>query len=174
MLLDVRTMRGTVDRFLRSYEASAFESEDDAYRVIAPTSLAFDVHKDGNRYRLVGTLSSTLEISCSRCLEPFPVPIDAAFDLRYVPQDLNRGEGEQEIEEDDLATAYFRDDLHRLGQLVREQFLLGLPMKPLCADTCKGLCPHCGANLNQVTCLCARRWEDPRWSGLRSRLDAQD
>jgi uncharacterized protein len=90
-----------------------------------------------------------------------------------VPQVLNRGEGEREIEEDDLATAYFRDDLIDLGQLMREQFVLALPMKPLCLETCKGLCPQCGVNLNQVTCMCTRRWEDPRLSGLRARPDAQ-
>jgi uncharacterized protein len=113
-------------------------------------------------------------VSCSRCLEPFTIPIDVPFDLWYVPQTLNRGEGEQEIEEDDLATAYFRDDLIDLGQLMREQFVLALPMKPLCSEACKGLCSQCGVNLNQVTCMCTRRWQDPRLSGLRARLDAQE
>jgi uncharacterized protein len=174
MLLDVSTIGGGRDRFLRSYEPSAFESDDDSYRVIAPASLAFEVQKDGDRYRLVGTLTSALEVTCSRCLEPFTVPIDVPFDLWYVPQVLNRGEGEREIEEDDLATAYFRDDLIDLGQLMREQFVLALPMKPLCLETCKGLCPQCGVNLNQVTCMCTRRWEDPRLSGLRARPDAQE
>jgi uncharacterized protein len=174
MLLDVSTIRGRGDRFLRSYEPSAFASDDDSYRVIAPASLAFDVDKDGDRYRVVGTLTSALEVTCSRCLEPFTIPIDVPFDLRYVPQTLNRGEGEREIDEDDLATAYVQDDLIDLGQLMREQFVLALPMKPLCSEACKGLCPQCGVNLNQVTCMCARRWEDPRFSGLRERLDATD
>jgi uncharacterized protein len=174
MFLDVSTIRGGGDRFLRSYEPSAFEADDDSYRVIAPVTLAFDVHKDGDRYRVVGTLVSALEVTCSRCLEPFTIPIDAAFDLWYVPQALNRGEGEREIVEDDLATAYFEDDAIDLRQLMREQFVLALPMKPLCSETCKGLCPQCGINLNQVTCMCARRWEDPRLSGLRERLDATE
>ena len=91
----------------------------------------------------------TLELPCSRCLEPFTWPVDAAFDLRYQPRTTNTGEGEREVEEDDLTTAFYENDEIDLGQLMREQFYLSLPMKPLCRDDCKGLCPQCGTNLNR-------------------------
>ena len=57
-------------------------------------------------------------------------------------------EAEREVEEDDLATSYYRDDQIDLNELMREQFYLALPMKPLCQDDCQGLCPQCGTNLN--------------------------
>jgi uncharacterized protein len=50
---------------------------------------------------------------------------------------------------------------------MREQFYLALPMKPLCVDACKGLCPVCGRNLNRETCDCKSDWEDPRMAALR-------
>ena len=50
---------------------------------------------------------------------------------------------------------------------MREQFYLALPMKPLCRDACKGLCPHCGTNLNASSCDCAPAWQDPRLAALR-------
>ena len=170
MLLHVGRMRGRQDRIERTYAAGAFEADQDAYRIVAPVSLRFDVYKDDTRFRLTGDLETTLEMACSRCLEPFVVPVAATFDLRYVPHAQNVGEGEREIEEDDLATAYYQDDTIYLGQLMREQFYLALPMKPLCAENCRGLCAECGANLNQTACRHGPVWEDPRLAGLKAFL----
>ena len=55
-----------------------------------------------------------------------------------------------------------------LGHLMREQFYLALPMKPLCGDDCRGLCPVCGTNLNRGRCQCKREWEDPRLAVLKT------
>ena len=111
-----------------------------------------------------------LEVECSRCVEPFEVPIDTTFDLRYVPQTENVGEGEREIGEDDLAIAFYREGMLDLIDLMREQFVLAMPMKPLCREDCRGLCPECGTNLNKGQCDCAPRWEDPRLAALKSLL----
>ena len=133
---------------------------------------ARDVHKDGDVYRVTGRVDTRLELECSRCLESFEIPVESTFELRYVPQDQNTGEGEREIDEDDLTTAYYRDQTIDLGALMAEQFQLALPMKPLCSEDCKGLCPECGGNLNKTTCDCTPKWEDPRLSALKGLLDA--
>jgi len=78
------------------------------------------------------------------------------------------GEGEKEVEEEDLSTAFYDDQKIDLAQLMREQFYLALPMKPLCGDGCRGLCPVCGTNLNRGTCDCNREWEDPRLAVLKN------
>jgi len=116
---------------------------------------------------------TTLELSCSRCLDQFEVPVDAAFELRYVPQSANAGDDEREITDDDLATAYYRDGVLDVIELLREQFQLALPMKPLCSDACRGMCPHCGTNLNRTECACRPQWEDPRLAPLKSLLTNQ-
>ena len=116
-------------------------------------------------------MQTTLELPCSRCLEPFTTPVDAPFDLRYQPHAENTGEGEREIAEDDLTTAFYEHDEIDLGQLMREQFYLSLPMKPLCRDECRGLCPVCGTNLNRGACACTHAWEDPRLAALRELRD---
>ena len=56
-------------------------------------------------------------------------------------------------------------------QLMDEQFYLALPMKPLCREACKGLCPNCGTNLNEATCDCQVRWEDPRLAALKALMN---
>jgi uncharacterized protein len=143
-------------------------AETDAYKIVAPVELAFDVFKDKDKFRLAGSAKTTLEMPCSRCLEAFTQPVDAEFDLRYHPFAQNSGEGEREVEEDDLTTAFYQDDVIDLGQLMQEQFYLALPMKPLCTEGCRGLCPTCGTNLNRGTCTCSTRWEDPRFAALKA------
>ncbi len=168
MLLDLSRMRGARDRLDRTYPASAFDTPEQDYVVAQPVKLAFDLFKNNREFRLVGRVSTVLDLSCSRCLEPFTFAVDLPFDLLYLPHAENKGEGEVEIEDDDLGTAFYRDEVIDLGQLMKEQFYLAVPMKPLCREACRGLCPHCGTNLNEATCTCAAAWVDPRLEALRS------
>jgi uncharacterized protein len=165
--LNINKIRTAQERFEQVYTPEQFGQEPD-FRVVAPIALTFDIFKDKQQFRLVGHVATTLELPCSRCLEPFPLPVDQTFDLRYQPHAQNTGEGEREIEEDDLTTAFYENDEIDLGQLMREQFYLALPMKPLCSDDCKGLCPVCGTNLNRGSCDCNRTWDDPRLAALKA------
>ncbi len=164
--LNLNKIRTAEERFEQVYSPEQFGQEQD-FRVVAPISLEFDIFKDKQQFRLVGRVRTTLELPCSRCLEPYTMAVDQSFDLRYQPHAHNTGEGEREIEEDDLTTAFYENDEIDLGQLMREQFYLALPMKPLCSADCKGLCPVCGTNLNSGTCDCNRDWQDPRLAVLR-------
>ena len=167
LLLNLNKIRTAQDRIEQVYRSDQFEADDD-FRVVAPVSLAFDIFKDKQQFRLAGSVKTTLQLPCSRCLEPFTLPVDASFDLRYQPHSENKGdEDEVEIEEDDLTTAFYENEEIDLGHLMHEQFYLSLPMKPLCRDECRGLCPVCGTNLNRGTCDCKREWDDPRLAGLR-------
>ncbi|MGH7484513.1 MAG: YceD family protein [bacterium] len=166
LLLNLARIRTVQDRIEQVYRPDQFEADED-FGVVAPVSLAFDVFKDNQAFRLVGRARTVLELKCSRCLEPFTVAVDQEFDLRYQPHASNSGEGECEIEEDDLTTAFYENDEIDLGHLMHEQFVLSLPMKPLCEGACRGLCPVCGTNLNRGTCECKPVWEDPRLAALR-------
>ena len=167
MFLDLSRIRTPHERYDKEYAPDAFP-RDDAIRIVAPVSLGFDIYKDQQQFRLVGSVRTTLELPCSRCLELLTWPVDAEFDLRYQPHSANSGDGEREIEEDDLSTAFYENDQIDLGQLMREQFLLAVPMKPLCRDECKGLCPVCGINWNKGTCDCKQGWDDPRFAVLKT------
>ena len=168
MQLELTRYRQPLGHFSRTFQAGDLGPDEDAYRIVAPVQLDFDIHKDKDRFRLEGTVKTELELSCSRCLEPFTMPVATDFDLRYVPRAENAGDGEKEVEEDDLATAFYDNDEIDLSQLMTEQFQLALPMKPLCTDACKGLCAQCGTNLNTGACDCSPKWEDPRFAALKS------
>jgi uncharacterized protein len=171
MLLDLNKLHGPREHVERTLQPSALGQDDPEYRVAAPVELVMDVAKLGtDAFEVTGWVKSRLELACSRCLEPFEIPVDASFELRYVPQSENAGEDEREIEEDDLTTAFYKDGVLDIGDLVREQVQLVLPMKPLCSDACRGLCPECGTNLNRSECGCAPAWEDPRLAPLKSLL----
>jgi len=168
MKLDLTRFRRPFDHVDRTIAPGEMPpAVDGAYTVVAPIELSFDVHKDKSRYRLEGTVRTQLELVCSRCLEPFRLPVDAAFDLRYLPQSEEQADGDTEVRDDDVDTSYYRDDEISLSDLLQEQFYLAMPMKPLCQEACRGLCPQCGTNLNTGSCECATTWEDPRLAPLR-------
>jgi len=167
MQLDLTRYRQPQGHFARTFQPEDVAQEGDAYRIVAPVQLQFEIHKDKERFRLVGSAVTELELGCSRCLESFRLPVNADFDLRYLPASEVSQDEEREIEEEDLETSYYRDDQIDLNELLREQFYLALPMKPLCEEACKGLCPQCGTNLNTGSCSCNAAWEDPRLAALK-------
>jgi uncharacterized protein len=160
-----------VDQTFQASELEAGAAADDAYRVVAPVHLVMDVHKDGDAYRAAGRVATKLGLECGRCLEAFEIPIDSPFELRYVPAPAAAGdavEAEREVNEDDLTTAFYQEEAIDLGELMHEQFVLSLPMKPLCTEACQGLCLQCGTNLNKGTCDCKPAWTtDPRLAALK-------
>jgi uncharacterized protein len=173
MLFDFSRLRGGVDHIERRYDPSRFSLDGEEFRVVAPVEFVADVRKDGRNVRLAGRLTTTLECDCSRCVEPFLVPVSAPIDLLLLPAPEEAGakgakEEEKEIAEDDLGVAYYTDEVIDLGDVMREQFYLAAPMKPLCREDCKGLCPVCGANRNRETCSCQTGWVDPRMEALRA------
>ena len=174
MLLDLNKLHGAREHFERTFQPAAFDPQDPDYRVAGPVELSLDVEKlNGAAFGVSGRATTRLAVECSRCVEPYEVPVDLSFNLRYVPQAENTGEGEREIEEDDLTTAFYREGLLDLVDLLREQFVLALPMKPLCREDCRGLCAQCGTNLNRTQCECAPQWEDPRLAPLKSLLSPE-
>jgi uncharacterized protein len=168
MQLDLTRYRQPLGHFSRTFDPQDAGQVEEAYRIVAPVHLEFDVHKDKGRFRLAGRTETELELLCSRCLESFRLPVAATFDLRYHPASEMSVANDQEVPDEDLETSYYEDNEIDLNGLMREQFYLALPMKPLCQDLCRGLCPQCGTNLNGGECQCPAAWEDPRLAPLRS------
>jgi uncharacterized protein len=124
--------------------------------------------------RLAGRLETKLETACARCLDPVLVEVDHAFDLLYRPQGTDAGREELSVTSAEAEVSYYRGEGLLLDDAVREQVLLAVPLRVLCRENCKGLCPQCGKNLNLEQCSCAELQEDPRWTALkeiRSKLE---
>src|SRR5688572_10742147 len=128
MQLDLTRYRQPLNHFSRTFQPDEVGQDGEAYRIVAPVRLEFDLHKDKEKFRLVGKAQTELELPCSRCLEPFRMPIDSSFDLRFLPATEMAVDGEREVQEADLETTFYRDDQIDLNELLREQFYLALPM----------------------------------------------
>jgi uncharacterized protein len=165
--LDLTRYRQPLTHVVKTFQPGDLGDDGEAYRVAEPVELEFDLHKDKDRFRVEGTVRTVLELPCSRCLEPYRLPVDAAVDLRYLPVTERSAEDDKEIADEDVDVGYYQDDRIDLSELLREQFYLALPMKPLCREECGGLCPQCGVNRNTSTCDCEPRWEDPRLAPLK-------
>ena len=166
--LDLTRYRQPVTDFARTFQPQDIGDDADAYRIVAPVEVAFEIHKDKEKFRLVGNVKTELELPCSRCVEGFRFPVDAPFDVRFLPAAEMSAGDEREVAAEDLETSYYTDDQIDLNELLREQFYLALPMKPLCREECRGLCPQCGINLNTGRCDCTPVWEDPRLAPLKA------
>jgi len=174
MLLDLNKLHGQREHIERSFQPADFNVPDDEYKVAAPVEVTLNVEKaGGGAFRVTGRAVTRLELEWGRCLDPYPVPVDAQFELRYVPEPGTSESGEREISEDDLTTAFYREGHLDVVELIREQLQLALPMKPLCREACRGLCAECGTNLNQTDCGHKPHWEDPRLSVLKGLLNRE-
>jgi uncharacterized protein len=131
--------------------------EEDPGLEFAGARITGSVHlsKHGHDILVRGNLSGQMELACGRCLEPFTVPAAIDFDLLLVPGPANATAAQEELSPDDLDLDYYTGEIIDLESILREQIILMLPLKPLCEESCKGLCPHCGANLNRETCNCS-------------------
>ncbi len=119
--------------------------------------------------RMRAGYKGSFEVLCARCVEPVTVPLEGSFDLLFRPEGADAEAGERAITEDETEIGYYGKSGLALEDVVREQVLLSLPGRTLCAPDCKGLCVHCGQNLNAGSCGCGESGEskDPRWSALQ-------
>jgi len=117
---------------------------------------------------LRGNINTHLELECSRCLKRFLYPVNENFQTIFQPFSPRTTEEEIELVKEDLDVAFYKEDIIDLTEIVREQILLSIPMIPFCDQSCLGLCPHCGQNLNQGKCQCVTETIDPKWHKLQN------
>jgi uncharacterized protein len=100
-----------------------------------------------------GDVEAPVEIECSRCLESFIVTIPAHFEEEYLPS-VNIMTGAPLAAGDDEALQIDEHHVLDLSEIVRQYLLTNMPLHAVCRPDCKGICPTCGADLNQGPCAC--------------------
>ena len=116
--------------------------------------------------RVSGRLAVLMKADCDRCLEPARFPIDSDFTLYYRPVDEGYGD-EKEIDAGEAEMGFYDGEGLDVNEVLREFVLLSLPMQRVCSENCKGICPECGQNRNQVECHCQAESVDDRWAALK-------
>ena len=113
-----------------------------------------------------GNIETIIATACSRCLEVTGSPLKSSFRYTLVPAERQFKE-EQELSSEDLEYSYYENDLIDLDAMLFEQIMLQIPMRVLCKETCKGMCPHCGKDLNTTSCDCRTEFVDERLAVLK-------
>ena len=113
-----------------------------------------------------GSMETTVTSNCSRCLEVTHLPVKIKFRYIFIPEN-DRSKQEDELSTEDLEYGYYQGDAIDLDALIFEQIMLQIPIKVLCTDACKGLCLHCGMNLNTASCSCHAEFIDERLAVLK-------
>jgi uncharacterized protein len=120
------------------------------------------IKQDGNNYRVIGELQTDVGMVCSNCLNSLQINVISKLNELFV-QD---GYEVSDLDSDEDDYNYIIGQEIDLKPFIMQEILLSLPMKPLCQEHCKGLCPECGVNKNQGDCTCKTERVDPRLAGL--------
>ena len=135
------------------------------YRVPRGLDVQAEYYRAGLDVFFHGSLRGQVVGTCARCLEEYAFGLDHPFVFVLEPRAVAPSESAR-LSSDDLALSYYEGDEIDLTPLVHEQIILALPTRPLCGESCRGLCPRCGANLNAGACGCPAAPPDPRLAVL--------
>jgi uncharacterized protein len=166
MRIDVRELELGPRALQGEVPAADLEFDSAEIKVLGKILVDVTAERQAREVRIRGSFQVDVELRCSRCLEPVRFPVVARFDQFYESNAEHPLEGEIELQERDTEIAFFSGDFIEVSDIVREQILLALPMKPICQESCKGLCPHCGRNRNLEVCNCESLFVDPRFVQL--------
>ncbi len=133
-----------------------------------PVRASLRLEKIGSGVFVRGRVQGVFISQCARCLSPVVLDLREALELELRPAADMEGRAEMELKADDLDVEYYRGDILDLGHILAEQVALAMPMKPLCAAGCEGLCSRCGKPLGQGPCSCPADGPDPRWDALHA------
>jgi len=132
-----------------------------------------DIHVDArlakmdDQFHLHVDIQTTARCTCDRCLVEFTKKLVPGYEMHYLFEEADAGRFDP-AEVQVIAPGASSIDL---AEDVRQTILVSLPLKLVCREACKGLCPTCGKNLNEGPCSCKPQPADSRWDALRALRD---
>jgi uncharacterized protein len=168
MKLDLRKIKPDGSEFGYSELAQDLELATDNFEFPEPVEVNINAAKSGDEIIVQGRVSATVEMECARCLDIFEMEINPK--IQFVIQLLDTNQP-QVSDDDDFVILPKTTGEFEIADRVRESILLELPLKPLCYEGCRGLCPMCGVNLNETKCDCTPDKTDERWDSLKQLFD---
>jgi uncharacterized protein len=129
--------------------------------VKSPIGVDARIMNSGDYMLIKGNIKADFVLKCSRCLEKFDYVLETDFEEKI---------SNKHVDENDEEIIYFEGDSIDITDIIINNILLSLPMKHVCREDCKGLCPHCGKNVNMHDCDCFQEDLDPRLEVLKNLL----
>lgn len=149
MRIAVEHIRNGASTLELKCESKDIGLEVEGISFIDPIIAKLEIFKQGDKVFVKANLSVDIKLECAKCLSPIRRTLEGTLENQYLPMpktpiDLM----------DDIGIGYYSGDYIELSEDFRESFLLELPAKSLCSEDCKGLCSHCGQDLNTGQCDC--------------------
>lgn len=165
MKLEVASMRkvpGETCFYEFKEEIPSFEFDGSQISLTEPALVKLHITNNGISLVAKAEITGTLQLNCSRCLEPFQQGLETVFEehYRHISEIGNEEDG-------DLNYQVYEEDAIDLTDAIKESIILALPMKPVCTTGCQGICPKCGVNKNKMACVCREEELDPRFAALK-------
>ena len=143
-------------------------------KVLKPFTGNLKLIKRGFEVTVEGHISGTVELTCDRCLENFEYSIEQDFKILLLPKSTLNLQEEKELTSEDLEVSFYENSFISFFDILQEEILLALPYRNLCNENCRGLCPHCGTNLNKKTCECSKIKKGSPFAVLKNLLNPKE
>ena len=153
----IKLAKGLSQTYLIEENTQDFTFHGENIKFLAPLKVKGEITNSGEIFTVDGSFETKLGLQCGRCLEEFVLPMEVAFDAAFA------------LASEDEEIRLLDGDEIILDEILNEALLLDLPLKFLCNEECKGLCPQCGCNQNEKTCSCTKPI-DPRLGVLAELL----
>jgi len=170
MVIDLTALSEGETRWSQTAGPEDLELELPDFTFGNPIAVRLAVNHVESQYILKGWINATARTRCVKCLEEFELAVDE--EIGWVVQVIADPAALAEQEESD--DFWFIDRTQsqlEIAPRVRETVLINLPAHPVCRTDCRGLCPRCGANLNQGPCGCTKKEIDNHWGPLKDLLN---
>jgi uncharacterized protein len=133
----------------------------------SPLQSEAEIRRVNQSVLIKGGVQTILRLQCVRCLKEFSYPLASGYELTLHPFNEEKVEEELDLSRQEMETNFLRGEEIHLSEIACEQVFLEIPFQPLCHEGCKGLCPHCGSDLNLSTCGCVREEFESGFSVLK-------
>ena len=155
--------------------AEVLPDEQDV-RFLGPAQGMVTVSNTGRMLLLTGQARVEAEVPCSRCLRGMRLAVDVKLEEEFLTRVVGPQAAVMAIEDDEPVARVIDEDSFDLDltELLRQNVLVAMPLQPICSDTCRGLCPHCGQDLNDGDCGCQEEEPEMPFSVLRHLLNKLD
>lgn len=168
MRIELENLKGGKGDFARVYQPDDLNPVDERVQLAGPASVKGKVRLSGNKVFVNGHVDARAAVECDRCLQPVELPVSADFTLDYITGTDYESSPVAELTEAEMSVSVFDGRSIDVDEIVKEQILLAVPIRMLCRDDCKGICPECGIDRNTGECQCVTDDIDPRWAALRN------
>ncbi len=160
----LKRIPGDSARYKQDVQMPSFKVQGESVNFSGPVVIDVVIDNTGKHLVVEGKASGKLKLACSRCLDFFEYSFEVPVKEVYTAAP----------EEDADEAVSFTGDFLDISPEITKSIIMHLPMKALCREECRGLCPVCGINLNERQCRCAGKDIAPRLNVLKKYFEQKE